>query len=51
MCHVPFTEITYLQFCCLKIIAATETETKTQKIAQNKKLSPFDKADPSGRAV
>lgn len=56
MCQIVFTEITYLQFCCLQIIPATETETKTQKnllraknyhvsikFAQNKELSRFDK--------
>ena len=31
MCHAAFTEIIYLQFCGLKIIPATGTETKTQK--------------------
>jgi hypothetical protein len=44
MCHIAFTEITYLQFRCLQIIPATEIKIKThKKIAQNQELSRCDK--------
>jgi len=45
MYQIAFTEVTYLQFCGLKIIPATETGTKHKNIVQDKKLSRFEKME------